>query len=85
MCNLSPRFIANIELGDALFSIDTLARISRNLLCTTDYIMFGGKYENDGTWQDAIKQIQLLDPVFMPVVKLFIQVITETENIIRRK
>ena len=41
LCNLSPRFIANIELGDSTFSLDSLMTMCRVLSCSSDDLLFG--------------------------------------------
>ncbi|MCI9295267.1 MAG: helix-turn-helix transcriptional regulator [Lawsonibacter sp.] len=40
LCSLSPRFIANIELGDSTFSLDSLMTVCRILSCSSDYPLF---------------------------------------------
>ncbi|MCI8677433.1 MAG: helix-turn-helix transcriptional regulator [Lawsonibacter sp.] len=40
LCSLSPRFIANIELGDSTFSLDSLMTVCRILSCSSDYLLF---------------------------------------------
>lgn len=41
LCSLSPRFIANIELGDSTFSLDSLITVCHVLSCSSDYLLFG--------------------------------------------
>ena len=43
LCSLSPRFIANVELGDSTFSLDSLMTVCRVLSCSSDYLLFGVK------------------------------------------
>lgn len=40
LCSLSPRFIANIELGDSTFSLDSLMTVCHILSCSSDYLLF---------------------------------------------
>ena len=40
LCSLSPRFIANIELGYSTFSLDSLMTVCRILSCSSDYLLF---------------------------------------------
>jgi len=39
--NVSPKFCADIENGVKGMSIETLCKISKELMLTTDYILFG--------------------------------------------
>lgn len=60
LCSLSPRFIANIELGDSTFSLDTLMTVCRVLSCSSDYLLFGS--ERDGeAWSETITKLQKID------------------------
>ena len=43
LCSLSPRFIANIELGDSTFSLDSLMTICQVLSCSSDHLLFGAE------------------------------------------
>ena len=36
LCSLSPRFLANIELGDSTFSLYSLMTVCRVLSCSSD-------------------------------------------------
>lgn len=56
LCSLSPRFIANIELGDSTFSLDPLRVVCRVLSCSSDYLLFGNSVDN-GAWSDVISQL----------------------------
>lgn len=39
--NVSSKFCSDIEIGAKGMSIDTLCKLSKELLLTTDYILFG--------------------------------------------
>ena len=39
--DISPKFCSDIEIGAKGMSIETLQKISKELLVTTDYIIFG--------------------------------------------
>lgn len=39
--NVSPKFCSDIELGVKGMSVETLCKLSKELLVTTDYILFG--------------------------------------------
>lgn len=41
LCSLSPRFLANVELGDSAFSLDTLMTVCKILSCSSDELLFG--------------------------------------------
>ena len=47
LCSLSPRFIANIELGDSTFSLDSLMTVCRVLSCSSDYLLFGDSVDTE--------------------------------------
>ena len=49
--NVSAKFCSDIELGLKGMSIDTLCKISEELLLTTDYILFG---KNNNALDDEI-------------------------------
>lgn len=44
--NVSPKFCSDIETGAKGMSIDTLCKLSKELLLTTDYILFGKQASN---------------------------------------
>lgn len=71
LCSLSPRFIANIELGDSTFSLDSLMTVCRVLSCSSDYLLFGDSID-DGAWSDTISKLKQLDLKYQgPVNKTF--------------
>ncbi len=39
--DITPKFCSDIESGNKGMSVDTLIRMSKELLVTTDYILFG--------------------------------------------
>lgn len=48
--DVTPKFCSDIELGNKGMSIDTLSKLSKELLVTTDYILFG----NNSNYDDEI-------------------------------
>ena len=60
LCSLSPRFIANIELGDSTFSLETLITACRVLSCSADYLLFG-EAVNEGEWAETVAKLEHLD------------------------
>lgn len=60
LCSLSPRFIANIELGDSTFSLDSLMTVCRVLSCSSDFLLFGASVDR-GTWAGTISKLEQLD------------------------
>lgn len=44
--DVTPKFCADIELGNRGMSVQTLCRISQVLKLSTDYILFGAAQEN---------------------------------------
>ena len=76
LCSLSPRFIANIELGDSTFSLDSLMSICRVLSCSSDYILFG-THEDDGPWDAVISKLRNTDPKYQASVEKSLQGVLE--------
>lgn len=77
LCALSPRFIANIELGDSTFSLDSLMTVCRVLSCSSDYLLFGSSIDA-GAWAEPIAKLQQLDLKFQEPVSKTIQGLIET-------
>lgn len=77
LCSLSPRFLANVELGDSTFSLDSLMAVCRILSCSSDEILFGTS-SSDENWQDTITQIQHLDIAYKDEVNKLIRTLIET-------
>lgn len=61
LCGLSPRFLANVELGDSTFSLETLMRVCRVLCCSSDELLFGRRAESR---DDLCARIGRLDPAY---------------------
>ena len=60
LCGLSPRFIANIELGDSTFSLDSLMNICHTLSCSSDFLLFGSRVDTDA-WADTVARLKQTD------------------------
>ena len=70
LCSLSPRFIANVELGDSTFSLDSLMTVCRVLSCSSDYLLFGDSVDT-GVWSETISKLEQLDVKYQePVNKM---------------
>lgn len=76
LCSLSPRFIANIELGDSTFSLDSLMTVCRALSCSSDYLLFGDSIDNDA-WSETISKIVQLDVKYQEPVSKTLQGLLE--------
>jgi len=76
LCALSPRFIANIELGDSTFSLDTLMTVCQVLSCSADFLLFGDAV-NEGIWAETISRLEHLDVKYQPSVDKAVQSILE--------
>ena len=78
LCALSPRFIANIELGDSTFSLDSLMTVCRVLSCSSDYLLFG-KDDEEKPWAEISEKLEQLDPRYQEpmgkVVQGFIEAV----------
>lgn len=77
LCSLSPRFIANIELGDSTFSLDSLMTICQVLSCSSDYLLFGKEADDGSPWSDTISRIHQFDPRYEPEINKILQAIVE--------
>ena len=77
LCSLSPRFIANIELGDSTFSLDSLMTICQVLSCSSDYLLFGTETGDGSPWADTISRIRQFDPRYEPEINKILQAIVE--------
>ena len=77
LCGLSPRFIANIELGDSTFSLDSLMTVCRVLSCSADHLLFGDAI-NDGAWAETVSKLKHLDTKYQPGVDKIVQGLIET-------
>lgn len=76
LCSLSPRFIANIELGDSTFSLDSLMTVCRVLSCSSDYLLFGDSVDG-GAWSDTISKLVQLDVKYQKPVDKTLQGLLE--------
>lgn len=76
LCSLSPRFIANIELGDSSFSMDSLMTVCRVLSCSSDFLLFGDSLDGDA-WDETISQLKQLDVKYQKPVSKTLQGLLE--------
>lgn len=76
LCGLSPRFIANVEVGDATFSLDSIIIVCRVLACSSDYLLFGDT-RNTAAWQQTTERLQNIDSRYQPTVDKALQGILE--------
>ena len=76
LCSLSPRFIANIELGDSTFSLDSLMTVCRVLSCSSDYLLFGDSVDT-GAWSKTISKLEQLDVKYQEPVNKTLQGLIE--------
>lgn len=76
LCSLSPRFIANVELGDSTFSIDSLMNVCRVLSCSSDYLLFGDSIDANA-WSEPVSKLQQLDVKYQKPVSKAIQGLIE--------
>lgn len=76
LCSLSPRFIANVELGDSTFSLDSLMVVCRVLSCSSDYLLFGNQLER-GAWAETIARLTQVDVKYQAAVDKTLQGLTE--------
>lgn len=79
LCSLSPRFIANIELGDSTFSLDSLMTVCRVLSCSSDYLLFGDSVDTEA-WAEPVAKLRQLDLKYREPVCKTIQGLIETIN-----
>lgn len=76
LCSLSPRFIANIELGDSTFSLDSLMTVCRVLSCSSDFLLFGDSVDRKA-WSGAISKLEQLDVKYQEPVNKILQGLLE--------
>lgn len=79
LCSLSPRFIANIELGDSTFSLDSLMTVCRVLSCSSDYLLFGNGIDSEA-WAEPTAKLRQLDLKYREPVSKVIQGLIEAIN-----
>lgn len=72
LCSLSPRFIANVELGDSTFSLDSLMTVCRVLSCSSDYLLFGDSLDC-GVWSETISKLVRLEVKYQRQVDKVLQ------------
>ena len=60
LCSLSPRFLANVELGDSAFSLDTLMTVCKILSCSSDELLFGNTV-NQSAWSDNPSTVNIIN------------------------
>lgn len=76
LCSLSPRFIANVELGDSTFSLDSLMTVCRVLSCSSDYLLFGDNVDTE-VWSETISKLEQLDVKYQEPVNKMLQGLIE--------
>ena len=76
LCSLSPRFIANIELGDSTFSLDSLMTVCKILSCSSDDLLYGSSVNHDA-WEKTTDKLRHLDVKYIPSVEKVIQGLLE--------
>jgi len=76
LCSLSPRFLANVELGDSAFSLDTLMTVCKILSCSSDELLFGNTV-NQSVWSDTTSKISQLDVAYKESIDKTLQGILE--------
>lgn len=76
LCSLSPRFLANVELGDSAFSLDTLMTVCKILSCSSDELLFGNTI-NQSAWSDTTSKISQLDVAYKESIDKTLQGILE--------
>lgn len=72
LCALSPRFIANVELGDSTFSLDSLMAVCQALSCGSDDLLFGSAVD-DGVWAETVEKLRHLDVRYQSSVEKVLQ------------
>ena len=80
ICALSPRFLANIELGDSALSLDSLMRLCSALSCSSDDILFGeGPPTED--WAVEIAKLRQIDIRYAPQVNVILSALQEMTTV----
>ena len=73
---LSVRVLANVELGDSAFSLDTLMTVCKILSCSSDELLFGNTV-NQSAWSDTTSKISQLDVAYKESIDKTLQGILE--------
>ena len=60
LCDISSRFVANIESGTSSLSLDTLLSFCLILSCSSDSLLFGETVDPT-VWGDTVGKIEHLD------------------------
>lgn len=76
LCSLSPRFLANVELGDSTFSLDSLMTVCRALSCSSDYLLFGDSVDG-GAWSQLVSKLEQIDIKYREPVDKALQGVLE--------
>ncbi len=70
LCGLSPRFLANVEMGDATFSLESLTRVCQVLCCSSDALLFG---REPGGGDELCRRVGQVEPAFRPALEKVLQ------------
>lgn len=68
--------LANVELGDSAFSLDTLMTVCKILSCSSDELLFGNTV-NQSAWSDTTSKISQLDVAYKESIDKTLQGILE--------
>ena len=73
--NVSPKFCSDIEIGAKGMSIDTLCKLSKELMVSTDYILFGkANAEADEEFLNLISLCSKEDSIYLKnIMRNFVQ------------
>lgn len=72
LASLSPRFIANVELGESTFSLDSLMSVCRLLSCSSDFLLFGSEDAGE-IWIDTLTKVQNINPKYKEQIDNLLQ------------
>lgn len=75
--NLSPQFIAEIELGKKSPSLDTTARICEYFHISADYLLFG-KFTLPATDTPLNSLLRELPPAYLPTAENMLSLLRDT-------
>lgn len=76
LASLSPRFIANVELGESTFSLDSLMTVCRLLSCSSDFLLFGSEGTKE-IWTDTVTKVENINPKYKEQIDNLVQSVVE--------
>jgi len=69
LCDLSPRFLANVELGESNLGLKPLIRFCEEMVAPADYILMDrDPLVQDDVWAPTINMLRHLNPEYQAYI-----------------